>query len=255
MDQPNRTDWDDFPSACYFAHNYLDLKTEDQEVLSILGPFFARSFAEQGPVEYAIDVGTGTNLYPAMLMLPWTRKLLLADHSAGNVAWLRSAIAEDGSVWTWQPFWDQLSGFPGYDEIRQPRTELQVACEEARGKAGIQQRSVFELPRAEWQLGTMFFVAESITHERGEFEAVLSGFLGALQPGAPFAAAFMADSEKYVVDGRMYPAFAVTVDDVTAGLASLGARELEVCPLKARPEIRDGYSGMIVAMGRADGRS
>ncbi|CAM5649016.1 hypothetical protein SANTM175S_10556 [Streptomyces antimycoticus] len=42
-----------------------------------------------------------------------------------------------------------------------------------------------------WDLGTMFFVAESITTSLDEFRRGVGCFMSALNPGAPFAAAFM----------------------------------------------------------------
>ena len=51
----------------------------------------------------------------------------------------------------------------------------------------------------------MFFVAESITEDPAEFHAALARFVGALKPGAPFAAAFMAGSDGYPVAGTRFP--------------------------------------------------
>jgi hypothetical protein len=73
---------------------------------------------------------------------------------------------------------------------------------------------VFELPASQWDLGTMFFVAESITEAPEEFRAAVAGFIGALRPGAPFAAAFMAGSDGYPVAGTYFPALPITPDDV-----------------------------------------
>ncbi len=56
----------------------------------------------------AIDVGSGTNLYPALLMLPWTEQILLTDYSESNVSWLRRHVMDDDATWTWQPFWQEL---------------------------------------------------------------------------------------------------------------------------------------------------
>jgi hypothetical protein len=124
----------------------------------------------------------------------------------------------------------------------------------ARNLPSGDQHNVFQLPREQWQLGTMFFVAESITADPAEFRAAVDGFVGALEPGAPFAAAFMAGSDGYRVAGTLFPALQITSDDVTQCLTELGARELSVELAQTTDLVRPGYNGMIVAIGIAGGR-
>jgi hypothetical protein len=124
-----------------------------------------------------------------------------------------------------------------------------VACHSEPGYAGIERRSVFSLPKARWDLGTMFFVAESITEDPAEFRAALAGFTGALKPGSPFAAAFMAGSHGYPVAGTHFPALPINQDDVRRHFTELGASDLGVELLRTTHRVRDGYAGMIVATG------
>ena len=110
---------------------------------------------------------------------------------------------------------------------------------------------MYDLPAEKWQLGTMFFVAESMTQDDGEFRAALSKFIGALEPGSPFAATFMACSKGYEVATTSFPALYVTADDIGARFTDLGATDLDV-HLNATPDrVRPGYEGMIVATGVA----
>ena len=113
---------------------------------------------------------------------------------------------------------------------------------------------MFDLPEARWDLGTMFFVAESITEDPAEFRAAVAHFVGALKPGAPFAAAFMAGSDGYPVAGTDFPALPITPDDVKRHLTELGVREPSVELLETKHRVRDGYAGMIVATGFASNR-
>ena len=72
------------------ASELPELQAEDQEIIRRVSHFFIRAFADRPPRRGgAIDVGSGTNLYPALLMLPWTEQILLTDYSASNVDWLR----------------------------------------------------------------------------------------------------------------------------------------------------------------------
>jgi hypothetical protein len=245
--------WSDFSSHDYWCHNYEKMQPEDQEIIRRVSLFLIQAFAGRGPAQRAIDVGSGTNLYPALLMLPWTEKILLTDHSASNVRWLHGHVMDD-PAWTWQPFWEELHELEGYNRISEPRKALREACVGEPKCAGIEQHSVFKLPRAQWQLGTMFFVAESITEDPEEFRAAIEGFIGALQPGAPFAATFMSGSDGYPVADTRFPALRITPDHVTERFTDLGVSGLNVELTRTVHRVRPGYAGMIVATGIVGGR-
>jgi hypothetical protein len=141
--------------------------------------------------------------------------------------------------------------FEDYGQIDEPRRHLRRACTGLPGHAGIEQRSVFELREAsvQWQLGTMFFVAESITEDPKEFHTAIDVFVGSLQPHSPFAATFMAGSHGYSVDDKPFPALSITPDDVTEQFKKLGVSELSVELLETEKRVREGYTEMIVATG------
>jgi hypothetical protein len=246
--------WKRFSSYEYWRRNYWELQPEDQEILALVSGFFTRAFAGRSPARGGIDVGSGTNLYPALLMLPWTKQILLTDFSLSNVRWLRHQLADDGRGWKWRPFWHELQRAEGYRQVGEPRKQLREACASERGYAGIERCSVFDLPEARWELGTMFFVAESITEDPEEFRAAIARFVGALRPGAPFAAAFMAGSRGYPVARTRFPALPIDQDDVRLLFTELGASQLSVDLLQTTHRVRDGYEGMIVATGFACGR-
>jgi hypothetical protein len=246
-------DWDVFSSDEYWRRNYAMLQAEDREIIHLVSPFFRKAFNGRDHARRAIDVGSGTNLYPALLMLPWTEQILLSDHSESNVRWLRHHVLDDAAPWTWQPFWREARDFEGYNWISDPRVRLRQACTGALGCAGIEQRSVFDLPPAQWQLGTMFFVAESITEEPKEFREAIHSFVSALQPNSPFAATFMAGSHGYFVGRTLFPALSITADDVEEEFEKLGVSEFSVDLLKTTDRVREGYQGMIVATGIVGG--
>lgn len=246
--------WGEFSPDDYWRDNYATMLPVDQEIIRRVGSFFIHAFAGRGRAKRAIDVGSGTNLYPALLMLPWTEQILLSDHSASNVRWLRRRVADDETPWTWEPFWRVMHPLEGYNRISEPRQHLRKACLGKPGHGGIERHSVFDLPRAQWQLGTMFFVAESITEDPQEFRAAIDGFVGALEPGAPFAAAFMAGSDGYPVAGTPFPALRITLDDVKRPFTELGASEFSVELTQTPHLVREGYDGMIVATGVVGGQ-
>jgi hypothetical protein len=252
--------WNMFSSHHYWRRNYSKLQAEDREIIRRVRDFLISALADCPPVQRAIDVGAGTNLYPALLMLPWTEQIMLADFSKSNVSWLSDQLADNISPrawhrfwapWPWRRFWREMRKAKGYSDVKGPRERLREACVSEPGHAGVEQLSVFDLPKARWNLGTMFFVAESITEDPVEFRAAVAAFVGALTPGAPFAAAFMAGSDGYPVDGTHFPALPIKPDDVWQHLTELRVREPSVDLLNTRYRVRDGYAGMIVATGFA----
>jgi hypothetical protein len=246
-------EWSDFDADEYWKVNYASILPEDMEIIEWASKFLIEACGGGRP-RRAVDVGAGANLYPALLMLPWTEQILLADFSRSNVGWLHDQLADQVSPWPWHSFWQEMRKAKGYSSIDRPRERLREACISKPGHAGIEQLSVFDLPKARWDLGTMFFVAESITEDPVEFRAAVAAFTGALTPGAPFAAAFMAGSGGYPVGGTHFPAVAIRPADVQWHLAELGVRELSVDLLDTRLRVRDGWAGMIIATGLASGQ-
>ena len=236
--------WNTFGSTNYFRRNYESLHHEDSQILSWASSFLAGHFGSAHLVSDAVDVGAGTNLYPALLMLPWSRTLTLTDYADSNVSWLRQHACDTTSPsWVWQPFWNRISELPGYRDLTDPRQVLA-------SRAKIHRQNIFDLPRSRWNLGSMFF-ADGITEDMSEFASGVEAFVRALRPGAPFVAAFMADSQGYAVDGQKYPSVSLGKDDLEAIFAGLPTREFEVRKTDPTDDVvRDGYTGMLLVTGR-----
>lgn len=234
-------DWDQFDSEAYFSHNYLDVRDDDRQIMMLVRDFFAS--AGVAPGARAVDVGAGANLYPSLAMLPFCAHLDLWEYSAANVAWLRGQVARFSD--NWLRFWEVYRAQPAYAAVVDPRADLA-------GKAEVHQASIFDLPRQSWDLGTMFFVACSLSTDVAEFRRAVHGFVGALRPQAPFATAFMAKSQGYHVGDRWFPAVAIDADEVRTTLAPV-ADEVTVTRIDIGEPLREGYGGMIVATGRARG--
>jgi len=229
--------WDDFDSAAYFAENYATLRPDDRAIVEAVRDFFA---ANLGEGHEGIDVGTGTNLYPALTMLPFCGRLTLLERSHRNRAWLRGEIRDPRPGW--DNFWAVLQDEPRYRKVDGWRHLLTERSE-------LRDGSVFDLEESRWDVGTLFFVAESISARRSEFELALSRFVRSLRPGAPFAAAFMENSSGYAVGTIDFPAVSVSRVDISDMIAPW-AKDLNVreVPPGDSP-LRDGYSGMLLATG------
>jgi len=234
--------WDDFDPQWYVEHNYRELRGDDRRIVQLVRDFFTSVAGPGEPFERGIDVGSGANLYPALAMLPFCRHLTLWERGASNVRWLGTEVRGFSSMW--DAYWEVLANRAAgpYGELDKPRETLAA-------RATVRPGNLFELRKARWDLGTMFFVAESISNQRREFKLATEKFIGSLRPGAPFAAAFMRHSPGYYVGPIRFPAVAVNQADVEHCLAPL-VEELTITPVTAKQYLKEGYDGMILALGR-----
>ncbi|MFE6482974.1 SCO2525 family SAM-dependent methyltransferase [Streptomyces sp. NPDC057757] len=235
--------WDHFDPLDYVDHNYLSVLAEDEEIISVVRSHFSDHFQKNsGPVVQGIDVGSGANLYPAFLMLPWCEKITLLDRSSANVRYLERQVDRYDS--NWDQFWDILCGNGSYAALGgDPRERFRRVVRSEKG-------DLFDLLRREgyWSLGTMFFVAESLSTSHEKFESGVECFLRSLAPGAPFAAAFMEHSKGYWVGGNLFPACDVNELQVRESINRY-ARDVKTRRLGQPNVVREGYTGMIVAWG------
>ncbi|WP_328409170.1 SCO2525 family SAM-dependent methyltransferase [Streptomyces violaceus] len=234
-------DWDAFDSDDYLEHNYAELHDEDRRILEIVRDFLCgQSFDAD---TRGVDVGTGTNLYPALAMLPFCDRISLLELSEANRRWLSSQLRCCSE--NWDRFWRVLAEREPYRTVDQPRDCLYR-------RTSVQKWDILgSVPDMKWDLGTMFFVAESITTFREEFTTALHGFCSLLKPGAPFAMTFMENSKGYEVGGRHFPALGIDMGDLQEEMCGLG-NGMEFYRFGVGPEpLRDGYSGMILVHGYA----
>jgi hypothetical protein len=228
--------WDAFDPDAYHRNNYATLRGDDTEILRIVRDWF-HAAVPAGRLLCGIDVGTGSNLAPAFTLLPHCDELTLWEYATSNIEWLEKTLVDIPE--SWAPF-----ALMGGHEWWRARVLLPRVAQTHQG-------SIFDLPERQWQIGTMSFVAESLTEDRAEFERATACFLEALKPNSPFAASFMESSEGYGVGDNWFPAVAVDHADVERLLLALGAVDLKVRHVDIDPvPIRAGYTGYLVATGR-----
>jgi hypothetical protein len=240
----DQADWDGFDSDWYFKHNYASMRDDDRQILERMGEFFSANVVPSDTARFGLDVGPGTNLYPTFAMLPFCKTITLWERSKANIEWLKREKSSFRP--SWDAFWGQLSGFRRIRAMGgNPRGRLAHS-------AMVCQGSIFNLPERRWDMGTMFFVAESITSDYDEFRQATTRFVRSLKPGAPFAAAFMEDSKGYTVGEYQYPAVPVTMAHIEDCLSGVTSGKPEIVPITSEHPLREGYSGkMLLALGLA----
>jgi hypothetical protein len=235
--------WSDFDADEYYKINYASVLPEDVEIIQWASKFLIEACGPPASLKRAVDVGAGTNLYPSLLMIPWVEHIVFTEYAPRNIDWLRKNLRHTPGEWDWQPFWDLVAGLPSYRTVDDPRRRLAAAHE-------IRPLSIFELPRREWDLGSMFFVADGMTTEEEEFELAVRTFLDALLPGSPFLMAFMEGSEGYDVSDKQFPSVNVTERSLYAMLAGLPVTGTSVLRTdNSTKPLRPGYDAMLLVTG------
>jgi hypothetical protein len=239
--------WSEFDADGYWKINYATLLPEDAEIIRFASEFLIEARSGRPAVREAVDVGSGTNLYPALLMVPWARRIVLTEYAVANIDWLAANLADAPGDWSWQPFWDLVRDLPGYRDVDQPRRRLAAAHE-------LRHLSVFDLPARAWDLGTMFFVADGMTTDEAEFEDAVRRFLGALTVDAPFLMTFMTGSDGYDVSGIRFPGVRLTADYLEELVSRLPVTETRFLRTdnSVRP-VRPDYDAMILVAGHVTG--
>lgn len=233
--------WDMFDPSSYVDDNYTTVHNEDFEIIQRIREFFAAEVGNRS-LKRGVDVGTGPNIYPAMTMLPFCAEITLIERGAANRAWLWRELESYSPHW--DAFWELLRENPRYGAVADPRLEI-------KRRTRVMPGDVFRLdPRQPWDMGTMFFVAESISFREREFQLATRRFMGALRAGAPFAASFMRNSRGYTVGGDFFPAVAVSELDVRDCLSRV-AYDVETVAIESATLQRKDYDGMILALGKA----
>jgi hypothetical protein len=164
------------------------------------------------------------------------------------VQWLRAQRQAGWPSWdeAWKQFWDLLHEREPYSEVADPVAKLASPTHVAVVKGDVLAHTKHDL----FDLGTMFFVAESITGQRIEFLDAMDQFFSMLKPDALFAMAFMEHSQGYHVGTQKFPATDIGETDVWNCLRE-HASDFSLHRLSAEHKpLREEYTGMIVAHGR-----
>lgn len=230
--------WDEFDTPGYVADNYESLHDLDRQIITELSPYYAA--LPPGGLATTLDVGTGPNIYPLMLAAAASRRPGCVEPSAANRAYL-NRLCERGPDACWLEFWrlcrELNPGLP--DDLAQVLSGIAVR----RGDA-------FTLPRARYDLVSMFFVAESVTGVREEFEEICRRFAAAAAPGGHLVAAFMAGMPSYELGGEVLPSHPIDEDALTGALRGL-VEELDVRRLPPDPTLPYEHDGVLLLTARA----
>jgi hypothetical protein len=234
--------WNDFDTEGYVTDNYATLHDFDRHIITALSPYY-RSLAPRS-LACSLDVGTGPNLYPLMLVAAASRRQEVLERGARNVAYLRRACRE-GADPAWAPFWRLC---------RQLNPALPTELDDVLRGLAVHQGDAFHLPSGRYGLVSMFFMAESVTADRDEFKQLCHRFALAAAPGGHLVAAFMAGMPEYELGGQTLPSFALDRHTLEAVMRPV-TRQLRVRQLPADPTLPYRHDGVLLLTARGLDRS
>jgi hypothetical protein len=230
--------WNRFDTAGYLAANYGTLHDFDRRIITALSRYY-RALAP-GSLGRSLDVGTGPNLYPLMLAAAASRQLEVLEFSASNVAYLEQA-RRSGADPSWTPFW-QL--------CRRLDPALPADLDQVLRGVTVHHGNAFDLPVRRYDLVSMFFMAESVTGDRAEFEELSARFATAATPGGHLVAAYMAGMPQYELGGVTLPSFPLDRHTLEAVMRPV-TRQLRIWELPPDPTLPYEHDGVLLLTARA----
>ncbi|MFD4371296.1 class I SAM-dependent methyltransferase [Streptomyces sp. NPDC058486] len=238
MTAPRRNadaDWDRWPVQDYLAENYRRLHPCDIAVIRHHAALYRR--LGPGSVARSLEFGAGPNLYPLMPAATACRSIDALEPGAAGHAYLSGQL-RNGPDPSWQPFYALCRRL----DPALPRT-LSAAL---RGVTAVR-GDVHAVERHGYGLGSMSFVAESVTEDAGEFARVCRDFLGCVRPGGHLLAAFMENMPSYRIGtGPLWPACPVDAGAVREVFAPY-TRDLDVRRVDKDPTLPDyGDTGILL---------
>jgi hypothetical protein len=239
------TNWDVFDTKAYFSDNYQHaMLPEDEDIMRFAVAELRRLGVATGGLRSAADVGTGPNLYPALLLSPYLADdatLDLIDPAPGNRAYLTETL---GST--------DLADSPAWSRFERYLRRLghEASLRRVQSRAEVTAGSVFDLPAHRYDAVTSFFVCESITDSLDVFTAAIGRLVGSVKPGGLVVAAHMVGSQGWPAGTLpLYPAVDLSYLEIQRTYADHGTFRTFLTTHQDRESLRPGYDGMAVVVG------
>jgi hypothetical protein len=240
------SDWNDFDPREYEYRNYgKQILHEDAEIIKNAIQGLEQMDLKRGSLKRVMDIGTGPNLYPTMLLTPyisWDAKIELIEYAKPNLKYLRT-VKETGNNKDWIKF-EKLMTEMGGEKYKGSINKLLSISE-------IKEGNIFRLPKNTYDAVVSFFVTESITDDREKFKESLLSLINSLKPGGIIVAAHMVNSREYFAgENTRFPATNLSVNEIEEAYKGLADISLSLIGHTGFKPARKGYKGMALIIGR-----
>ncbi|MBI5123018.1 hypothetical protein HZA75_04120 [Candidatus Roizmanbacteria bacterium] len=246
-------EWPEFDAYEYAERNFNnngEILPEDKQIIKHAIKAFTQLGIKPASLEKVADVGTGPNIYPAMLLSPFVTpdtKIELLEFSPHR-SYLAKLIGETidpkhANIWKkFEEFMIKTGG------------ELYEGCEKVvKRQAKIQFGDIFDLPQGNYDFVSSYFVAESIVDSQMPFREAIQSLGKAVKPSGILMVAHMVGSEGYYAGvGTHFPAINLTVEEIKHAYMDA---DLEIISLMAvghdnDAKVREGYHGMCLVIAQ-----
>jgi 16S rRNA G527 N7-methylase RsmG len=240
--------WNDFDHHEYRERVYgRQILEEDRRLIWTCIDLLEERIATCRRISNYLDIGSGPNLYPSMLMMPWIEEnstISLLDYASPNVSYLESIMrlsATDDAVVEWVRFEQLMQSYGG--------SRYGGALERILSEAKVGYGDIFDLPAETYDAVTAFFVAESITGEVSKFEQATASLINSVKPGGLIVTAHVVGSEGwYAGSDTNFPAVFLTERDLEHVYSVLPAVTVTTFMHGDSPAARKGYQGLALVV-------
>ena len=194
------SNWDSFDTDDYLHRNYSKILPPDARIIDELVDYYR----SMGSIGSSLEVGVGPNLYPTLLIKPYSKKIHLIEISEPNLKYLYQQQKSLDDVWL--SYWDLLTK-KAPDKYFGTLSSSDLNLEISKG-------SIYALPQSKFDLVSMFFVAESITKDAEKFKDACLSLVSAAKPGGRIVSLFMENSTGYHAGKYEFPAIAINLKDL-----------------------------------------
>jgi hypothetical protein len=252
----------EFDPVEYAKRNYGHIMAEDRTIIHHMAHHIRRMPMRRA--ERVADVGTGPNLYPAMLMSalvadegsidliepgePSLQFLETLLYTQTGIYYGRDSDGREQSIDT-RALWPKFSNLITITGRHVAFTNTYLRT---RLLADCIPGDIFELPEKHYDHASSFFVAETITDDEAECALAIRSLVSCVRPGGTFFVGMMVGNEDWPADEIVrFPVARLTMPDVRQMFDDIPEAYRTDIRFISGPtnRTRSGYSGMALAIG------
>jgi hypothetical protein len=248
-------DFDVFDSSEYADRNYggEEALLDDQNICKIVSFVLSKLGIKNAK---AVDIGCGPNPYPAMLLAPYARFIDLLEFSPPSRVYMSDFLSgqlpeSKMQIWPKFPRYMVEGGGEPYENVLP--LLLQMAAE---GRVRVQFGDAHNLAQEKWELGSMYFVDDSISPFRSDQREIVASACKAITFEGLLIAANMLNDKDHLGytagDGKVYPNISQNIIELKQGYTDNDMYTL-VIQTSGAEKARAGYSGMALTLAAHSG--
>lgn len=245
-------DWSAFDPYEYAMRNFGnngEILPEDKRLIMHAIQALQQVGISQKSLKDVADIGSGPNLYPAMILVPFlhTKSVLHLLEFSENRSYLQKLVdgtmeREHAKIWhKFEEFMVDVGG------------DMYQDCEESAKKKIVSQfGDIFSLPKNKYDLLTSYFVSESIVDSQMQFREAIQSMGKAIKRDGIMMVAHMVGSEGWHAGkGSKFPAINLTAEQIKQAYLDADLDIISTIVVgHDTQKVREGYTGMMLVIAQ-----